>query len=124
MNSHPQASRPILDCRRRVPRCHLCLTCARCGCDHDGPSIEEKVSKGKGQPLTRQGREAGNLTGSERTSGRRTKSSEKPLLQDAGREGGKVSVSDVLHTVGFPPVEDTAEEMKLKFMGFMKHLSE
>lgn len=45
-------SPPTLRCACRRPRCPRedCLLCSRCGCGHDGRSIEEKLQRGRGRP--------------------------------------------------------------------------
>jgi len=40
-----------LECKCKVGRCkvfEVCLECARCGCDHDGKSIERKTKRKSG----------------------------------------------------------------------------
>ena len=39
-----------LTCRCKVAKCPTCLECSRCGCEHDGKSIEEKMRRGVGKP--------------------------------------------------------------------------
>lgn len=42
-------SSPDLKCGCLVGRCHLCMACRRCGCEHDGVEVAEKASKRRGQ---------------------------------------------------------------------------
>ena len=42
--------RASLDCGCKVKRFRVCLKCARCGCDHDGHSVQEKLARSNGRP--------------------------------------------------------------------------
>ena len=48
--NNAQASRATLTCKCHVRRCPRCDACARCGCDHDGFSVEWKLRRGRGRP--------------------------------------------------------------------------
>ena len=39
---------PSITCACKRPRCNQCLRCSRCGCDHDGISVLEKISRKRG----------------------------------------------------------------------------
>ena len=83
-----RASRPAVKCGCHVVRCRTCLACSRCGCDHDGLSVEEKIGRGKGRPRKKQRREFD----SHRTLLGTTKPPTNPPLPSHGREDGTVSV--------------------------------
>ena len=46
----PKARKMALDCRCKVAKCSVCFACARCGCSHDGKSVEEKMNRARGKP--------------------------------------------------------------------------
>lgn len=46
----PSSSAPVIDCACRVGRCEQCLLCCRCGCDHDGIPVADKISRKRGRP--------------------------------------------------------------------------
>ena len=39
-----------LSCNCKVTRCEVCKECSRCGCEHDGRSISEKLKRRRGRP--------------------------------------------------------------------------
>lgn len=47
-NMKMKAQVPIT-CKCKVSRCSVCSCCSRCGCDHDGKSIEHKLARKQGR---------------------------------------------------------------------------
>ncbi|ETO69048.1 hypothetical protein F444_14268 [Phytophthora nicotianae P1976] len=48
--SEPSPTPPPLTCACKRERCDKCHLCSRCGCEHDGIPIAEKVKRGRGRP--------------------------------------------------------------------------
>ena len=44
---------PPIRCKCKVSRCAQCGLCSRCGCDHDGVSVQAKLSRKRGGQLRR-----------------------------------------------------------------------
>lgn len=40
---------PSLACKCKVAMCSTCRNCSRCGCDHDGLSVESKLARKRGR---------------------------------------------------------------------------
>lgn len=82
---------PLLTCKCRAPRCLQddCMGCSRCGCDHDGYSVAEKLTRKRGRP--------------KKTDAARLAAAKKPRMGAAAKQQPRAEVAAKQPHVEVPP---------------------